>query len=56
MTDLPVPREHDRDQFWARVTARVEATGVELPAAFILAARDADRAPRHESDRNARDS
>ena len=56
MTDLPVTLEPDPGEFWARVKARVDATGVELPAAFILAARDADRAPRHESDRNARDS
>ena len=32
-----------RDDLIARVRARVEATGVQMPAEAILAARDADR-------------
>ncbi|MGQ4819554.1 FitA-like ribbon-helix-helix domain-containing protein, partial [Enterococcus faecium] len=36
--------EPDPAQLWDRVRARVRATGSRLPAAEILAARDADRA------------
>jgi len=32
------------EQLWARVQARVQATGTQLPADAILDARDADRA------------
>jgi plasmid stability protein len=32
------------DEFWDRVGARVRATGTRLPAAEILAAKDADHA------------